>query len=147
MEFFSNLATGFGVALTPINLAFAFVGCLVGTLVGVLPGIGPVATVAMLLPNADDPSMRIRAGQRLEYPGEDLVFQALEPAGGGLVRAFIAEEPLDIQLASPQDVYRAGGAEFAAEITEALKRAAGLDGNAVRLNSWGTASVVYEITN
>ena len=50
MEFFSNLATGFGVALTPINLAFAFVGCLVGTLVGVLPGIGPVATVAMLLP-------------------------------------------------------------------------------------------------
>jgi TctA family transporter len=50
MEFFSNLATGFSVALTPINLAFAFVGCLVGTLVGVLPGIGPVATVAMLLP-------------------------------------------------------------------------------------------------
>lgn len=50
MEFFSNLATGFGVALTPINLAFAFVGCLVGTLIGVLPGIGPVATVAMLLP-------------------------------------------------------------------------------------------------
>jgi TctA family transporter len=50
MEFFSNLATGFGVALTPVNLAFAFVGCLVGTLVGVLPGIGPVATVAMLLP-------------------------------------------------------------------------------------------------
>ena len=39
MEFFSNIATGFGVALTPINLAFAFVGCLVGTLVGVLPGI------------------------------------------------------------------------------------------------------------
>ena len=50
MEFFANLATGFGVALTPVNLAFAFVGCLVGTLVGVLPGIGPVATVAMLLP-------------------------------------------------------------------------------------------------
>ncbi|MEW6453374.1 MAG: tripartite tricarboxylate transporter permease [Pseudomonadota bacterium] len=50
MEFFSNLATGFGVALTPINLVFAFVGCLVGTLIGVLPGIGPVATVAMLLP-------------------------------------------------------------------------------------------------
>ena len=112
-----------------------------------LVDLGTDGTVAMLLPNADDRSMRIRAGQRLEYPGEDLVFQALEPAGGGLVRAFITEEPLDIELASPQDVYRAGGAEFAAEITEALKRAAGLDGNAVRLNSWGTASVVYEITN
>jgi len=112
-----------------------------------LVDLGTDGTVAMLLPNADDPSMRIRAGQRLEYPGPDLVFQALEPAGGGLVRAFITEEPLDLELASPQDVYRAGGAEFAAEITEALKRAAGLDGDAVRLNSWGTASVVYEITN
>jgi len=112
-----------------------------------LVDLGTDGTVAMLLPNADDPSMRIRAGQRLEYPGSDLVFQALEPAGGGLVRAFLTEEPLDIELASSQDVYRAGGADFAGEITAALKRAAGLDGDAVRLNSWGTASVVYEITN
>jgi putative tricarboxylic transport membrane protein len=50
MEFFSNLAIGFGVALTPANLAFAFLGALVGTLIGVLPGIGPIATIAMLLP-------------------------------------------------------------------------------------------------
>jgi TctA family transporter len=49
-DFFANLALGFSVALTPMNLGFALVGCLVGTLVGVLPGIGPVATVAMLLP-------------------------------------------------------------------------------------------------
>jgi TctA family transporter len=49
-DFFGNLALGFGVALTPANLGFALIGCLVGTLVGVLPGIGPVATVAMLLP-------------------------------------------------------------------------------------------------
>jgi putative tricarboxylic transport membrane protein len=49
-DFFSNLALGFGVALTPVNLGFALIGCLVGTLIGVLPGIGPVATVAMLLP-------------------------------------------------------------------------------------------------
>jgi len=49
-EFFSNLAIGFGVALTPVNLLFALIGCLVGTLIGVLPGIGSVATVAMLLP-------------------------------------------------------------------------------------------------
>jgi putative tricarboxylic transport membrane protein len=49
-DFLSNLALGFGVALTPVNLGFALIGCLVGTLIGVLPGIGPVATVAMLLP-------------------------------------------------------------------------------------------------
>jgi putative tricarboxylic transport membrane protein len=49
-DFFSNLAIGFGVALTPINLSFALIGTLVGTLIGVLPGIGSVATVAMLLP-------------------------------------------------------------------------------------------------
>ena len=50
MELFSNLALGFGVALTPINLLYALVGCVLGTLIGVLPGIGPVATIAMLLP-------------------------------------------------------------------------------------------------
>jgi putative tricarboxylic transport membrane protein len=50
MEFFHNLALGFGVALTPANLAFAFIGAMVGTLIGVLPGIGPIATIAMLLP-------------------------------------------------------------------------------------------------
>src|ERR1700760_255736 len=50
MELLSHLATGFGVALTPINLMYALIGCLLGTLIGVLPGIGPVATIAMLLP-------------------------------------------------------------------------------------------------
>ena len=50
MDLFSNLTLGFGVALTPINLMYAFIGTLVGTLIGVLPGIGPVATIAMLLP-------------------------------------------------------------------------------------------------
>ncbi len=49
-DLFAHLALGFGVALTPANLGFAFVGCLIGTLIGVLPGIGPVATVALLLP-------------------------------------------------------------------------------------------------
>ena len=50
MELLSNLSLGFGVAFTPINLMYAFIGCLLGTLIGVLPGIGPVATIAMLLP-------------------------------------------------------------------------------------------------
>ena len=50
MELFNNLAMGFGVAFTFQNLMYAFIGCLLGTLIGVLPGIGPVATIAMLLP-------------------------------------------------------------------------------------------------
>src|ERR671938_825764 len=50
MDLISHLALGFGVALHPINLLYAFIGALLGTLIGVLPGIGPVATIAMLLP-------------------------------------------------------------------------------------------------
>ena len=50
METLGNLAFGLGVALTWQNLIYCFIGCFLGTLVGVLPGIGPVATVAMLLP-------------------------------------------------------------------------------------------------
>ena len=47
---FANLSLGFGVALTLNNLLYCLIGCLLGTLIGVLPGIGPVATIAMLLP-------------------------------------------------------------------------------------------------
>lgn len=46
----SNLELGFTTALTLQNLALCFVGCLIGTLIGVLPGVGPIATIAMLLP-------------------------------------------------------------------------------------------------
>jgi putative tricarboxylic transport membrane protein len=46
MDLINNLALGFGVAFTPINLMYAFIGCLLGTLIG----IGPLATIAMLLP-------------------------------------------------------------------------------------------------
>ena len=50
MELFDNLALGFGVAFTFQNLLYAFIGVLLGTLIGVLPGVGPIATIAMLLP-------------------------------------------------------------------------------------------------
>src|SRR5689334_18139472 len=49
-DLFHNLALGFFVAVSPINLLMCLIGALVGTLVGVLPGIGTIATVAMLLP-------------------------------------------------------------------------------------------------
>jgi TctA family transporter len=47
---FTNLGLGFGVALSFQNLFYCFMGVILGTLIGVLPGIGPVATIAMLLP-------------------------------------------------------------------------------------------------
>jgi len=40
MDLLNNLALGFGVAFTPINLMYCFIGCILGTLIGVLPGIG-----------------------------------------------------------------------------------------------------------
>lgn len=49
-DIFANLATGFAIALTLKNLFYCFIGALLGTLIGVLPGIGPLATIAMLLP-------------------------------------------------------------------------------------------------
>src|SRR4051794_32440613 len=49
-DLLANLALGFGVAAQPYNILFCLLGALVGTLVGVLPGIGPIATIAMLLP-------------------------------------------------------------------------------------------------
>ncbi|MFN8898800.1 MAG: tripartite tricarboxylate transporter permease [Pseudomonadota bacterium] len=51
MELLNNLALGFGVALSLQNLLYALLGALLGTLIGVLPGLGPVATIAMLLPS------------------------------------------------------------------------------------------------
>ena len=50
IDLLHNLALGFGVALSPMNLGLCLIGALVGTLIGVLPGVGPLATIAMLLP-------------------------------------------------------------------------------------------------
>jgi putative tricarboxylic transport membrane protein len=44
------LASGFAAALTPANLGYCLIGVMTGTLIGVLPGIGPVTTMALLLP-------------------------------------------------------------------------------------------------
>ncbi|MEQ1650473.1 MAG: tripartite tricarboxylate transporter permease, partial [Hyphomicrobiaceae bacterium] len=64
-ELYQNLALGMGVVWKtvwmtdpyigftwpiPVNILLCFTGCLVGTLIGVLPGVGPIATIAMLLP-------------------------------------------------------------------------------------------------
>ncbi len=50
MDILNNLMAGFAIAITPVNLLWALIGCTIGTAVGVLPGIGPAVAVAMLLP-------------------------------------------------------------------------------------------------
>ncbi|MEA2938739.1 MAG: putative tricarboxylic transport rane protein [Alphaproteobacteria bacterium] len=50
MDVFNNLIYGFGVALSLQNLLYCLIGVTVGTLIGVLPGIGPLGTIAMLMP-------------------------------------------------------------------------------------------------
>jgi TctA family transporter len=50
VELLNNLLLGLATALTLKNLLYCFAGTLIGTLIGVLPGLGPVATLAMLLP-------------------------------------------------------------------------------------------------
>jgi hypothetical protein len=111
-----------------------------------LVDLGTDGTVAMLLPNADATSVRVSAGERFEFPDPDsgLTFRALEPTGTGLVRAFITQEPLSIPIPSGED-YAYGGADFAERVTAALMATAGQDGSAVRLDTWGTASIVYDL--
>jgi len=50
MDVWNLLLNGFAIAATPVNLMWAFIGCVIGTGIGVLPGLGPAVTVAMLLP-------------------------------------------------------------------------------------------------
>ncbi|MFD1881396.1 tripartite tricarboxylate transporter permease [Paracoccus pacificus] len=50
MDSLQYLMQGFGVALQPANLMWAFIGSALGTAIGVLPGIGPALTIALLLP-------------------------------------------------------------------------------------------------
>jgi len=110
-----------------------------------LVDLGTDGTVTVLIPNADFPSPRLRAGEPLTYPEErDVYFIAQPPAGSGLVRAFVTESPLDIQL-PPGEVAAQGGRELAERLAAALAAVAGELEGAVRLDSWGTASIVYEI--
>jgi TctA family transporter len=50
MDLLDNLFLGLSVAVSFQNLAYCLIGAMIGTLIGVLPGIGPLATIAMLLP-------------------------------------------------------------------------------------------------
>jgi len=102
----------------------------------------------MLIPNGDQPSLRIEAGRSLTYPSSDsgVELMALEPAGRGMVRVFVTAEPLGIRIGDGE-TYAYGGTEFAQVVTEAVKQVVGSQDGAVRLDSWATASIVYDIHN
>jgi hypothetical protein len=112
-----------------------------------LVDLGTDGTVTVLIPNEDHGQMPVQANRRLTYPEETGVFfQALPPAGGGLVRAFVTPEPLDIEI--PVGAPAAtGGQELVREVAAALLAAAGQVDEAMRLDTWGTASIVYDIHN
>src|SRR5260370_1865176 len=67
LDLLHNLNLGFGVVFAfvwthftilgfefwlpvPFNILLCLIGAVIGTLIGVLPGVGPLATIAMLLP-------------------------------------------------------------------------------------------------
>jgi putative tricarboxylic transport membrane protein len=50
MELLNNLFLGLQTAMSLGNLGYCLIGVFLGTAIGVLPGLGPVATIAMLLP-------------------------------------------------------------------------------------------------
>jgi TctA family transporter len=50
MDILANLGVGLETALSLTNLLYCLIGVFLGTAIGVLPGLGPVATIAMLLP-------------------------------------------------------------------------------------------------
>jgi hypothetical protein len=105
--------------------------------------IGVNGDVVVLYPNDIVRDNRVRAGQRVVLPtqGMDVEFEAQEPIGRGMVRAFLTERPLELG-------FTVGEPEDAAAVVRALYRAAG--GNsagtgALPVRTWATASVVYTI--
>ncbi len=113
-----------------------------------LVDLGTDGTVTVLYPNAYEEGRRIEAGETYTFPSEEMGFEieVQPPPGRGIVRAFVTSEPLDIPLS--RDQLTTGEVLLADRIADAVRSAAGaVEGSseAVRLDSWGTASMVYQI--
>ncbi len=97
MDTLSNLWLGLGVAMMPANLLYCLVGVLLGTLVGVLPGIGPVATVAMLLPV----TFTLPPASALDHAGRYLL--RCGAICGGSTTAILINTPGNPSVVTPLD--------------------------------------------
>ena len=108
--------------------------------------LGTDGNIVMLLPNAYEAPVRIQAGRPVSFPGRDMGFQleVFPPLGRRMVRAFVTTTPLDLPV---RGEYTVGDERFADAVADAVQRSAGVVGGAVRLDTWGTASLVYDIHN
>lgn len=111
--------------------------------------LGTDDKVTVLFPNAYHKDNRIAPNTAFTFPTEDMGFeiQAQEPAGRGMVRAFVTSVPLD--LPTEEQGFVTGDVPLADRIAAALAKAAGPAPGApeaVNLLTWGTASLVYDIT-
>lgn len=109
-----------------------------------LVDLGTDGKVVMLFPNAYQPAVKIGAGETLSFPTGDWELQIFPPAGRGMVRAFVTPEPLDVPM---EGEYPEGDERFAAAIAGAVMQAAGRLHGAVRLDTWATVSLVYDVHN
>jgi hypothetical protein len=105
--------------------------------------LGTDGHITVLYPNDDSPDNRVRAGQLVTLPaGDELFIQAQEPAGRGIVRAFLTQQPMNL-------AFREGEPEEASTVLESLRRAAGnapVAGSlALPTATWLTAALVYTI--
>lgn len=113
-----------------------------------LVDLGTNDQVTVLFPNAFHRDNRIQGGGTLAFPTDRMGFEivAQEPAGRGTVRAFVTPEPLDLPVDA--EGFVSGDVPLATRVAEAVRRAAGRAAgspDAVRLDTWGTASLVYDI--
>ncbi len=114
--------------------------------------LAPDGTVTVIFPNEYVSDNKIYPGRTLTVPtGEmNLQFTAVEPAGRGVVRALVTERPLVMPFAQNEgEGFAHGDAADAGRVWTALRNAAGrppIQGSdAIPVNNWATAAIVYEI--
>lgn len=111
-----------------------------------LVDLGTDGTVTVLFPNPYESDTEVRAGQTITFPSASMDFeiQAQPPVGRGMVRAFVTPAPLDLDLS--EEEFTSGDVAMADRVVRALFEAAGSEGTAVALDTWGTSVLVYDIT-
>jgi hypothetical protein len=101
----------------------------------------PAGKVTVVYPNAYQRDNHVAAGQEVVLPGAEMPFKftAEEPAGRGVVRAFVTARPLALD-------FEEGDLTRAASVVQALRAVLGVQpGQPMPLEGWSTASVVYDI--
>jgi hypothetical protein len=101
--------------------------------------LGTDGKVVVIYPSEPGQDNRIKAGQEFVLPNGDVKFEAQLPSGRGIVRAFVTDKPLDLQLSG-------GAATEAGLVGKALRKAIGATGSAIPVTNWATAAIVYSIS-